>query len=781
MIKRPLCYAAVSLILGIVLAKIDFAWAVCGFGGTVLFSVGFIWKMKKKREKQVFLIAFVPVFVLIGSFRVVMTEKADVNWDEDVVVVTGTIYDIQKREKNTAVYVKDVGKEAWGGIIYYDGEEKLAIGNVIQVKGKASAFENGTNPGQFQAKTYYSGLGLDFSMFQAEILKNNNRQDGLKVKLYELKEILHNTLDELAGEQAGILQAMLLGEKSQIETDVKQLYQKSGISHILVISGLHFSMIGTILYEILRKMGFTFGIGAGMSVVLLFLYGIMTGFGVSAVRAFVMFAISMWAMVLGRGYDLPSALGTSVCYILIDNPLVLFQTGFLLSVGAILGVILLIPAMEQFFSIEKLTKHLREEKQQKEGFKCLLIGKGKKVILCLIQGAVSGLGIQLVTLPILLSSFYEISTYSILINCLILPISSVVMYSGLAGVLVGMFLPWLGKIVILPAIGVLKLYELICIFAEKLPGAVMVTGASVWYEILLYYMILGGFIGSIWWCKKREIHLRKRIKGLIFTGVLVISYGLFLWKDKSGMEVVMLDVGQGQAIYVRCGEMDILYDGGSTDVSKVGQYRIVPFLKSQGVDKLELVVISHMDADHYNGIQQILEEKLLPIECLMLPDIDNPDEAYVQLETLAKNQGIDVKKVVMGDVFLAENAHVTILHPKKGYRSDSKNDTSIVMKMVYKDFSMLLTGDVEEAGEENMICEGVLEDVDVLQVAHHGSDSSTTEEFLELVTPEYALISCGKDNSYGHPSKEVLRRLDKIGCLCYVTMENGCLSIDEEE
>ena len=242
--------------------------------------------------------------------------------------------------------------------------------------------------------------------------------------------------------------------------------------------------------------------------------------------------------------------------------------------------------------------------------------------------------------------------------------------------------------------------------------------------------------------------------------------------------VAMLDVGQGQSIYIRSGKMDILYDGGSTDVSEVGKYRIVPFLKASGVDKLELVIVSHMDADHYNGVQQLLEEKLIKVDCLMLPLLEKPDESYTELVSIAKSKGVKVQMAESEDEFTLGKSQFQILHPSHGYEAESKNDTSIVMHMQYQDFAMLFTGDVEKNGEESMLKSGLLKDVDVLQAAHHGSASSTTEAFLEKVSPETVLISCGIDNRYGHPSKQTLERLKAMNCTYYVTMEEGCIMFE---
>lgn len=811
--RRPLCQAALLTTLGIALYGRPF-WQVCtAVLACVVFTIlelELSWKSlgippdSRKVKVLVLPLLLIPFWLFAGWQRM---QKAAVRLvpaeEEEHAVISGVVYDRQNKEDKTILYLKDVilvstqnnqqvfeNQPDYRGtcIAYYKGNADCSIGNTIQVKGSLSPFEESKNPGQFDAKSYYRSQGIDFSLFQIEILGNDQQEDWLRQTLYQVKEFLHQKLEQLSGKHAPILQAMLLGEKSQMDSEIKELYQKNGISHVLVISGLHFSLLGMCLYECIRRLGGSFAVAGIASAAVLFLYGIMTGFGVSSVRAFLMFGISMGAAITGKGYDLPSALGASVLYLLYRNPYVLFQTGFLLSVGAILGIIVVLPVLNLIF--------VPNENVRFQSVR---------------QGIRSGIAIQLATFPVLLSSFYEFSPYSILLNCIVIPLLTVVILGAVTAVLISVLLPPLAGLLLMPSLWILDLYEVLCRLAGKLPGSSVITGKPEPYRVFGYYLLLIVIAGAAYLfhhkralqagyekteketyreqkqrkqIPKGQIHMRKQVfsmgnagrpAGVVFFAILV--YVLLVWREKSGMDICMLDVGQGQSIYIRCGSSDILYDGGSTDISQAGRYRIAPFLKASGVARLELVIVSHLDADHYNGIRELIEDELIQIDCLLLPGLEEPDESYQKLVRLAKQQGIKMQTVMTNDRLTMNETRFRVLHPSAGYRAGNKNDTSIVMEMEYKDVTMLLTGDVEKEGEMNMIKAGILADVDILQLAHHGSDSSSTEEFLDIIQPQIALISCGKDNRYGHPSPEVLQRLDERGICYYVTMKEGCIHI----
>lgn len=823
MSKRPLCIMAAGVVSGVIMKQYldeKALWIVAGvvFAICVLYAV---FTMRKGRCR--YGIVLLPLWVMIGIFN--MQRVQSVVWDipaehKDTVCLKGRVSDRQEREDKTLYYIQDIvfvesGEEpvykenadesVYPGMCmaYYEGEDTIAIGSTICFKGMISKFEHATNPGQFDALDYYRAQNVGFSIFQMEIIGNDQRCDVLRENICRFRKNLHERLEQLAGKHAGILQAMLLGEKSSMDEDIKSLYQKNGISHVLVISGLHFSMIGMCLYRLLRKTGLSFAVAGSCSLVLLFMYGMMTGFGVSAVRAFLMFGIAIGAQMLGRSYDFPSSLAAAVIYIVVDNPYMLFQAGFLLSVGAVLSIMLVVPLFENVIQKEKAGKDKNMPVSKRIAVRL------REKCLSAVESVWSGAGIQVGTIPVLLYFFYECATYSVFLNCLILPVLPVVILGTIAALIVSFIIPAAAGVVVMPSLYVLDIYEILCRLFEKLPLSTIVTGRPsqwklfVYYGILLFIIILyhagnenpedgqsrlGGLVRKCrtffkeYGCKIQErspVGSRICRCGVKFAGVglyLVICYAMFAWKDTDGFAFTMLDVGQGQSVYIKCGGKHILYDGGSTDISQVGKYRIVPFLKASGVGAVDVVVVSHMDADHYNGIEQILEENLVEIRCLLLPKLEKTDDAYEGLCRLASRKGVQVLKVAKGDSFQADHTLCKVLHPSSGYLSEDKNDSSVVLQLSYGNFCMMLTGDVEEGGEQEMLKDAMPGRVDVLQVAHHGSDSSSTIDFLEKISPGLVLISCGRNNRYGHPSPETLEKLQMLGCDIHVTMEEGSIS-----
>jgi competence protein ComEC len=231
-----------------------------------------------------------------------------------------------------------------------------------------------------------------------------------------------------------------------------------------------------------------------------------------------------------------------------------------------------------------------------------------------------------------------------------------------------------------------------------------------------------------------------------------------------------------------------LIDGGSIDVSSVGTYRIQPFLLSKGVDKIDYAIVTHEDKDHISGLIEICKEGKVKIRNLVLPKIDKSRNAIDIIgEALAIEKNINIMYIKAGDYIREGRLNITCLHPREGYNYSTTNDYSTVLSVTYGEFDMLLTGDVELDGEraiinsllndkyvdENLVNSGY----EVLKVAHHGSKNSTSEEFISIIKPDLSLISCGKNNRYGHPHEELLDRLDEAGSQVIITYESGAITI----
>lgn len=629
------------------------------------------------------------------------------------------------------------------------------LGCYLMVEGTLQPFLHATNEGEFDAAGYYAIEGVVGKVKDARMLGIDNQRWPVREALYKLRQHwLKNLYMAFPEREASLLAKMLLGDGSGLDKEIRELYQSNGIVHILSISGLHITLLGMGLYQGLRRLTIPIVPSAILGGVLILLYGLMTGFSVSACRAVGMYLIRMLGEVWGRTYDMLTAMGVLAVLMLVDNPLLSYHSGYLLSFFSVCGVGLLVPILTP----------------TGQGFIARPWDSKFVILLKSIWGrAVSGLAIScsvtLFTLPIQFFFFYKIPVYSVFINLLVIPFMSVVMGVGIV-VMILPFLAFLSPV----EVGIFSWFEWLCHAFEGLPGHTLLIGRPAVWKILVYYGLL---LLAIWLHKKRKV-----LTYICFVlGVL-----LLLIRFPVGTQIYCLDVGQGDCFVVRTGENKcFLFDGGSSSRQEVGERVIVPFLQYHGIGRLDGVFLSHGDADHVNGILQILEKDLLEIETVFLPDVQ--DEGMVVLaEKLKELDGFQVQRIQKGDVWKGDEFNLECLHPSKGYQGES-NETSACYLFRAEGFSMLFTGDVEGKGERCLVEElqrRNIRVVDVLKVAHHGSVNGTSREMLAQMHPRLAVISCGRNNSYGHPHEETLERLQKSGSRIMSTPEYGRIRIDVE-
>ena len=737
---------------------------------------------------------------------------------------------------------KPADTKATENILCYlrEGVPEPEIGSLVILKGTLKNFQQPTNPGQFNAPFYYQILRISFRLNQAEIQVKSDRFYKIAEGLYQLRRKAGSKVDALLPEQeASVMKTMLLGEKGILDEEIKGLYQRNGIAHILAISGLHISMIGMGLYQLLRRAGLKIKLSAILASMIIVLYGMMTGFAVSAIRAIAMFLLQMLAQILGRTYDRITALAVAAVLVLVEQPLYLFHSGFQFSFLCVLGISLILPVLGN-------------------------VRKGKKLF--------EGVALMAVTLPVYLGVFYQIPVYSMFLNFIVLPMMSILMGAGIVMILAAFLCTPLAIPAAWLITGILMVYERLGLFTEKLPHHYWTPGCpakwqlAVYVAILIIIAVLGRTKRKAVLYQKDCIHRRggcakeilqeqnKRIRRIachggkwistygipvgICWGFLLLGAVILTWRFRPELQVTFLDVGQGDCIFLQTEDgASYLTDGGSSSVSKVGKYRMIPFLKYQGASQIKAIFVSHADSDHYNGIAELLEQAELEgirVENLVLTDIADEcrSEGYEELVELAGQNGITVQLLHEGQQLQDGELLFQCLHPSKGYRAEDLNETSMVLLVTYREFSMLLTGDVQGVGEEHLTQElqdwkepGVTQMQDVirisgeeesmeeesiederregqieekrpqnkmganhteteltiLKVAHHGSKNSTSEEFLKAANPKLAIISCGEGNRYGHPHEETLERLDKVDVPWFCTKDYGAITVTVDD
>lgn len=763
MIKRPLVWVFCSYLCGMLLTWYQFPKIFLIL--LILISCSLIYLMLYRSDQRLisrrdsFLWALPAVYILgcfaMGS-RMEPAAPEQAFGEKAECTLTGKVALVVEKQQGRVLYLQNNSVNITGEnypveniIVYSSDNQYYRIGNRVTVSGSIRKFSTPSNPGQFNEKMYYKIQNIDYKVLAENIQIVDFHYSGLQLILHNFKQkLIGSFTDILPSKEAGVLIYMLLGDKYLLDEEVRQLYQENGIAHILAISGLHISLLGISLYLFLRKCKAGLIPSTLLSGSLVYAYGLLTDFSVSTNRAVVMFIVMLLARLLGKTYDMLSALSLSAFLILLNNPMQLFSAGFLLSFSAVLGMTVLTPCLHKLFPMKS----------------------------SLANALFVSLSAQLATIPLILNFFYQLPVYSLLINLLILPLMSILMLSAIAAGIIGLFSLPLSVFLIGGANSILKLIEILCRAGSSLPGNLYTVGKPKALQILIYLILLICFVWTAGRFKKKK---------LLLLPLLALSI-ILIPKTSISLTITMLDVGQGEAILIKSPTgTTYLMDGGSSDIGKVGTYRIQPYLLASGIDHIDYAFVSHADGDHVNGILELIEDDEIKLKYLVLPGIQteknktrsNTEELdlYETLETTALNHQIRILYMKKGDLLREDKLILTCLHPPEEFVYSSENAYSMVLSLSYGSFDMLLTGDLEQT-EEQLLYEE-LKDYDLLKVAHHGSRNSTGEEYLAIIKPDYALISCGKGNRYGHPHEELLERLEQTGSEIFITRDSGAVTI----
>ncbi len=707
------------------------------------------------------------------------------------------------------------------------GDEALpAIGEYAQIGGKVKVFSGPTNPGEFDSRLYYSSLKISYRLNSAKVLKTGGKPDRYRELLYKTRLVLEKALDGALPEQdSAIMKAMLLGDRAYMDDETRDMYKSNGIMHILAVSALHISIIGMGIYELLKRIRVNRVVCVAASLAFMYSYGVMCGMSTSSFRAILMFFLRLLAPLLGRTYDLLTGLSLAEILLLLDQPLYLLNSGFLFSFGAVMGIAVVSPSLVPL----SLKEHLEGQMKFADDEKSWGQAMGEKVL----YGLQGGVGVLLATLPVYSCFYYTYPVHSLALNLIVIPVMGALMMSGIAAMMLGLVTPVLGMVPGFLVHLILQMYRFLCSSDALVRTFTWYMGHSEKWQVAGYIMlitifvVISGMMKDDKWCEsigcvvKRIIaykgintdgegkeggrnvagrdaksrndirsngllSMRTRIALDIIRGFLIVAAVVVLtFHAVPELEINMIDVGQGDGIVISCDGKYMLIDGGSTSKKNVGKYQIIPVLKYKGIGTLDAVVMSHEDEDHISGIFEIMDDMEkggIRIKQLILPEVaeNSRGENYRKLQKRAKELGIPIAYINEGESFGLGKAQFICLNPELNMSTEGANAYSTVLYMKYGKITALFTGDMEEEGLQNVnrvLKESYFGNITLLKVAHHGSQYTTDEEFLSLTKPRVALISCGRDNSYGHPHYELLERLDAVGAKVYRTDQGGCINV----
>mgnify|MGYP001629320216 CR=1 FL=1 len=692
------------------------------------------------------------------------------------------------------------GKKA-SALCYLEKNEALPkAGSYVRVFGEVSPFLLATNPGEFDTAAYYRRKDCLFALRKTKITAQTKNYGRLEEFLSQLRYESEVLFRKLLGEKNGATaSAMVLGRKKGMDSEVKALYQGAGISHLLAISGLHLSLIGAGLFGLLKKVRLPVALSAGISTWILIVYAQLTRMGISTRRALVMFLLFLAAGLLKRTPDLPTSLAVAALLLLVPKPQRILDAGFQLSFSAVLGIAVMIPVLQDGW--EDAAPSLRVT----DGVTGWNIARAAivRAYRLLRKNILAGLGITMTMLPFLLIHFYEWSPWSVLLNLAVIPLMGILL-PCLIGLQLVARLTALVHCLELPqhllctAIeAIFSCYEQLCRFTTALPGSILHTGYPTWQALAAYTI---GLIALAVSGKKLRPHLR--------LAAAVCLMGIFLIRLPGELNVTMLDVGQGECVGIETREHHVyLVDAGSTSKKKTGQYQIIPWLKYIGTRSVEGIFITHWDEDHISAVGELLEwskSSRVKIRRIFLPDVALKDEVLETLLQQIEEAEVSVEYLSAGEHMTDGALQISCLHPYAKKVPEDRNDASLVLRLSQGDFQMLLTGDLEKSGEDWLVEQArpAVEQTQpagqeqalpcapstqpaaqnplrctILDAGHHGASNATGEALLDLAQPELVLISCGKNNRYGHPAPETLKRLEERGIRWYSTAEVGAIQV----
>ncbi len=642
------------------------------------------------------------------------------------------------------------------------------FGDIVKVTGRVKLPDERRNPGEFDYRDYLARRGIFSTVAASEedIVKVGEAGGLLRTIMccvLAAKDNVKDLVDKaLAPGEAGLLYAVLFGEKEYLGDSQKEVFQSLGLMHVFAVSGLHtgfvllFLMAVTSLFRLPKLWSYLLS-GCG-----LLFFAALSGFSPSVSRACIMAGFVLLADLCMRERDFYTSLAAAALVILFIRPGALFDAGFQLSFIATFGIVYLFP----FF--EELLKFLP---------------KWRRFIIVPLAAQIS-------VLPVVAYNFNVLSLAGVLVNIPIAAVVGAVVILGLATFIFSNILPFAGMLTAYAAGAILHEIQALLNKAADVPGVAVTVATPKFSEIAVYYMFL---------ILSREIWLnRSKLKEfftfsstfsfmpfrlyLLPVFLVVSSFFIFSWPEgifkRPDLEITFLDVGQGSSVFIKTpgGKTILLDGGGKAGDFDVGEEKILPFLAHCGIRRLDVIVSSHPHIDHLEGLVAVV--KKLPVSLIVTPCAEYMYKDYYPLIREIQKENVQWSQVKGRMKLLVDpSLDITIFAPQHYLEEENINNCSLVIKMTYEKTKFLFTGDIEADRMKSMAAQFPLLESNVLLSPHHGSKLSFYRPFLEAVKPEAVVFQVGKNNSFGHPDPSVLSYWTNRGVEIYRTDLHGAIII----
>ena len=619
--------------------------------------------------------------------------------------------------------------------VYSDiADYRTVLWDRVYITGEVSIPKERSNPGTFDYRRYLKSIGIR-CIITAENIENVKKAGGIAALLKTAKCRTADIFESALGDDSAVVMGLLFGETSGIDEDIIETFRRGGTAHVLAVSGLHLGLLYSFLCRFKRKKR---SIPADTAIVLaLMAYTALAGFTASVVRACLMIFIHIAGNHLNRRYDLISSTCVSMIIILAVNPMQIYSAGFKMSFLAVITLGIMIPLIQK---------------------------KIKGILLPMIA-------VQTGMVPYTMYVFNYVSLTSVISNIPVYFIAAAMIPAGIS-VIAFCWLPVIAK----PAAMITGLFVKLLLWCNDFTymGGVFtfdvaspsVIFLAVYYIFIFYMCSEAGQIALI----------RRNYKKIaaVFAAAVICGAGcsVYLSDGFEKTDMVFVDVGQGDCLHIKAGGKNLLIDGGGSFNYNVGKSTLKPYLLKNGVTKIDMAIATHLHTDHYQGLKEL--SQTYRIKKLGVYEANSVNENHLKKEFKTD----EILYLAAGDVInMGRNVSVEVLSPDRGNPLDEKdeNKNSLVLRVNVKGSSVLMTGDIDEKGEKTLIADTDIK-ADILKIAHHGSRYSSCEKFIAVAAPKIAVIQVGK-NTYGHPSEEVIKRLEEHKITVLRNDEQGAVGI----
>lgn len=650
-------------------------------------------------------------------------------------------------------------------------ERRLERGDLLKINGSLRMIEGPSNPGEFDFKEYFAHRGIFYNLImdQPYELQQAGRKTNPLQDLFQgaVKRGMVAIDQNMSTQEAVLLAGMLFGFQGEISEEDFGLFQKTGLVHIFSVSGFHVGfvvLLGTILAEVLKlskrsRLLFVSG--------LILLYGFLAAWPVPLIRAAIMAWMGLTALYLGREKDLLTSLAAAGIAILLMNPANLFEISFQLTFLATWGIIYLYPRWKD------------STRKQSKWQDLLLLS----------------LAPQTAVLPLAVYYYNMVSLISVLANLLLVNLAGGAVILGFIGIILAQISLPVAALFMIPAGFITKIVIVGVNLLAKVPGGYLwVAKPTMLFVVLAYIGILLLFrtldpingaasnedcAGDKDTCVTdldKHYASERWIKGIGYALVIVFTVRLLIpgeWRDPGRMKIVFLDVGQGDCIFIKTGRgSTILIDGGGSEYYDVGGKVVLPYLRREGIRKLDIAIATHPHVDHIKGLLKVLAECPAAVVLSGQHCFDGVDlrEASV-VEVNGSN-----KVLVDNSTELCSWSPDEILDSATA-KTSAGNDISVISRIRMGETSFLFMGDAAKNELRRIDDMGLELTSTVVKVPHHGSKYSWYDPFWEGQDPLYAVVQVGARNTFGHPNPTVLERLQDKGIVVFRTDVNGAVTI----